>query len=54
MRDFIKVRKALSDANDIKVGKRLQHRKPCVCEIKEALGLAQSAAILQIQNDFSM
>ena len=33
--------KALSDPNRVKILKMLQHRMMCVCEIKEALGLAQ-------------
>jgi ArsR family transcriptional regulator len=44
MREFIKVTKALSDANRVKMLKLLQHRALCVCEIKTALGLAQSTA----------
>ena len=44
MRDFIKVMKALSDSNRIKMIKLLQRRVLCVCEIQEALGLAQSTA----------
>ena len=44
MRDFIKVMKALSDPNRVKMVKMLQHKVMCVCEIKEALGLAQSTA----------
>jgi len=42
MREFIKVMKALSDGNRVKVIKMLQRRNLCVCEIQEALGLAQS------------
>jgi len=42
MREFIKVMKALSDGNRVKVIKMLQRRDLCVCEIQEALGLAQS------------
>jgi ArsR family transcriptional regulator len=42
MREFIKVMKALSDPNRVKMIKLLQRRVLCVCEIKEALGLAQS------------
>jgi ArsR family transcriptional regulator len=34
--------KALSDPNRVKMLKLLQRRVLCVCEIKEALGLAQS------------
>jgi len=42
MKQFIKVMKALSDPNRIKVMKILQSRPLCVCEIKEILGIAQS------------
>lgn len=34
--------KALSDPNRVKMMKMLQNRPLCVCEIKEALGIAQS------------
>jgi len=44
MRELIKVMKALSDPNRVKMIKLLQHRVLCVCEIQEALGLAQSTA----------
>lgn len=44
MKDFIKVMKALSDPNRVKMVKLLQRRVLCVCEIQEALGLAQSTA----------
>lgn len=44
MRDFIKVMKALSDPSRIKMIKLLQRRILCVCEIQEAMGLAQSTA----------
>jgi ArsR family transcriptional regulator len=44
MRAFIKVMKALSDPNRVKMVKLLQRRVLCVCEIQEALGLAQSTA----------
>jgi ArsR family transcriptional regulator len=44
MRDFIAVMKALSDPNRVKIVKLLQRRVLCVCEIHEALGLAQSNA----------
>ena len=44
MRDFIKVMKALSDPNRVKMVKMLQRRVMCVCEIQTALGLAQSTA----------
>ena len=36
--------KALSDPNRVKIMKMLQNRPLCVCEIKEALGVAQSTA----------
>jgi ArsR family transcriptional regulator len=42
MRAFIKVMKALSDPNRVKMIKLLQHKVMCVCEIQAALGLAQS------------
>ena len=44
MRDFVKVMKALSDPNRIKMLKLLQHRVLCVCEIQASMGLAQSTA----------
>lgn len=44
MREFIKVMKALSDPNRVKMVKLLQRRMLCVCEVQEALGLAQSTA----------
>lgn len=44
MRDFIKVMKALSDPNRIKMIKLLQRRVLCVCEIQAAMELAQSTA----------
>jgi ArsR family transcriptional regulator len=44
MKEFIRVAKALSDPNRVKIIKMLQRRVLCVCEIREALGLAQSTA----------
>ncbi|SMC97403.1 ArsR family transcriptional regulator [Desulfocicer vacuolatum DSM 3385] len=44
MKTFIKVMKALSDPNRVKMMKILQSRPLCVCEIKETLGIAQSTA----------
>ncbi len=44
MKSFIRVMKALSDPNRVKMVKMLQSRPLCVCEIKEALGIAQSTA----------
>ena len=42
MRNFIKVFKALSDFNRIRIVKMLQLRPLCVCEIREVLDLATS------------
>jgi ArsR family transcriptional regulator len=33
MKFFIKVMKALSDPNRVKIVKRLQHKTMCVCEM---------------------
>ena len=41
MKEFIKVMKALSDPNRVKLLKMLQKRQMCVCEIQAALGIAQ-------------
>lgn len=41
MKDFIKVMKALSDPNRIKIIKILQHKSMCVCELQAALHVAQ-------------
>jgi len=41
MRSFIKVMKALSDPNRVKIIKMLQHKSMCVCEMRTALGVAQ-------------
>ncbi len=41
MKAFIKVMKALSDPNRVKILKLLQRRDLCVCEIQAAVGLAQ-------------
>ena len=41
MKEFIKVMKALSDPNRVKLLKLLQKREMCVCEIQAALGIAQ-------------
>ncbi len=42
MKSFLRVMKALSDPSRVKIIKMLQKRVMCVCEIKEALGVAQS------------
>ncbi len=41
MKNFLKVMKAISDKNRLKMAKMLQHRELCVCEIQKGLGLAQ-------------
>ena len=43
MKPFIKVMKALSDPNRVKIVKMLQHKVMCVCEMQAALQLAQSS-----------
>jgi ArsR family transcriptional regulator len=43
MKDFIKVMKALSDPNRVRIVKMLQHKLMCVCEIQEALQISQSS-----------
>lgn len=44
MKNIIKVMKALSDPNRIKIVKMLQHKVMCVCEIQEALHISQPNA----------
>ncbi len=44
MKDFIKVAKAISDPNRVKIMKMLQHKTMCVCEVKTALDIAQPTA----------
>ena len=41
MKDFIKVMKALSDPNRVKLIKLLQQKTMCVCELQGALKIAQ-------------
>ena len=41
MKEFIKVMKAVSDPNRVKILKLLQERSLCVCELQAALGIAQ-------------
>ena len=43
MKNFIKVMKALSDANRVKIMKMLQHKTMCVCEMQAALQISQPA-----------
>jgi ArsR family transcriptional regulator len=49
MKQFIKVMKALSDPNRVKMMKILQSRPLCVCEIKETLGMAHSTAMQHLK-----
>lgn len=42
MKHFIRVMKALSDPNRVRVLKLLQGKKLCVCDIQKCLRLAQS------------
>jgi len=41
MKEFIRVMKALSDPNRVKILKMLQQKELCVCEIQTALEIAQ-------------
>ena len=41
MKAFIKVMKALSDPNRIKIVKLLQQKMLCVCELQYAIGISQ-------------
>jgi ArsR family transcriptional regulator len=41
MKAFIKVMKALSDPNRVKIVKLLQQKIMCVCELQGALGISQ-------------
>ena len=41
MKDFIRVMKALSEPNRVKIVKMLQHKMMCVCEMQASLGIAQ-------------
>jgi len=41
MKPFLRVMKALSDPNRVRVVKLLEDRALCVCEIQRVLGLAQ-------------
>lgn len=50
MEEFIKVMKALSDPNRVKMVKLLQQREMCVCEIQAALGIAQPTVTKHMKN----
>lgn len=56
MKDFVKVMKALSDPNRVKIIKMLQKKKMCVCEIRATLKIAQPTASkhLKILEDAGM
>jgi ArsR family transcriptional regulator len=41
MKHFVRVMKALSDPNRVKIVKMLQHKIMCVCEIRTALDITQ-------------
>jgi len=41
MKEFIKVMKALSDPNRVKIVKILQQKGMCVCELQDALQISQ-------------
>ena len=41
MKDFVRVMKALSDPNRVKIVKMLQYKTMCVCEIRAALQITQ-------------
>ena len=41
MKDFVRVMKALSDPNRVKIVKMLQRKAMCVCEMQAALEVAQ-------------
>jgi len=41
MKDFLRVMKALSDPNRVRIVKMLQHKAMCVCEMQAALKIAQ-------------
>ena len=42
MKQLIRVMKALSDPNRVRVLKMLETKQLCVCELKDLIGLAQS------------
>ena len=41
MKDFVRVMKALSDPNRVKIIKMLQRKIMCVCELQDALKISQ-------------
>jgi len=49
MKDFINVMKAVSDPNRVKILKMLQNKSMCVCEMQEALQIAQPSVSKQLK-----
>ncbi len=49
MKAFLKIMKALSDPNRVKIIKMLQHKMMCVCELQAALKLAQPTVSRHLQ-----
>jgi ArsR family transcriptional regulator len=41
MKSFVRVMKALSDPNRVKIVKMLQNKTMCVCELRAVLGISQ-------------
>ncbi len=50
MKEFIRVMKALSDPNRVKIIKMLGRKELCVCEITAILGLAQPTVSKHLKN----
>jgi ArsR family transcriptional regulator len=50
MKTFIRIMKALSDPNRVKVIKLLEQKELCVCEITVLLGLAQPTVSKHLKN----
>ena len=49
MKDFIKVMKALSDPNRVKILKLLQQKTMCVCELQGALQISQPSVFKHLK-----
>ena len=50
MNEFIRVMKALSDGDRVKIVKMLQHRSLCSCEIQAALGISELTTAGHLKN----
>lgn len=50
MKSFIKVMKALSDPNRVKIVKLLQQKGMCVCELQGALQVSQPSVSKHLKN----